>query len=204
MTRRTRLLELFGVFAFACAAGGCFPEQNLPDPAEQAATATPDTEFHNWARGDAQIDEYDFTKAVEAMRIFQMWDADGDGRVDDDEFVRHSFRIWDADDSGAVEADEWKRSADAFYRSQQPFGEFADWDLDSDDALGIYELQQGFARTSLFRYWDGDEDGSLTRKEFAEEAFAVWDTSDNGMIDQNEWDRGVEEWVVRFRRAPEV
>ncbi|QDG52372.1 hypothetical protein FIV42_16975 [Persicimonas caeni] len=201
MTCNQRLLAALAMLGFA-ALGACIPEQNLPDPADQAVTATPDTQFHNWARGDAQIDEYDFTQAVETMRVFEMWDGNGNGVVGREEFTRHAFRVWDVDRSGSVEADEWKRAAASFYRSQQPYGEFGDWDLDADDDLGIDEVQQGFERTNLFRYWDANDDGYLTRGEFASEAFAAWDTTDNGMIDQSEWNQAIELWVMRFRRAP--
>ncbi len=204
MARSTRFFAALATLGLVAGATGCIQEQNLPDSEVQATTQTPATEFTNWSKGDSQVDEYDFRQAVETLRIFEMWDVDGNGLVSKEEFERVAFRIWDADDSGEISQEEWQVAADAFHPSQQPYGEFADWDLDDDQRLVMYEMQQGFARTHLFRYWDGDNDGNLTRREFAEEAFAVWDSSDNGMIDRGEWDRAMEVWVVRFRRAPQA
>lgn len=204
MSHSRRLITTLAALGLLAGMSGCIQEQNLPDPSVQAETGTPATEFRNWAKGDSHVDEYDFAKAVDTLRIFEMWDADGNGVVDEDEFLRTSFRVWDIDDSGDVDPEEFATSSGSFFTSRQPSEEFGQWDLDRDDSLVIYELQKGFERTNLFRYWDDNNDGLVNRDEFVGGAYAAWDTSDNGMIEQGEWERAVERWIARFRRGPGV
>ncbi|MFP4598383.1 MAG: EF-hand domain-containing protein [Persicimonas sp.] len=187
--------------ALVGAMGGCTPEHTTPTSAaagkvEQSNASA--SQFHHWSRGDSQVDEWDFAKAVEVLGLFGAWDTNGDGLVSEDEFEAVVFQIWDEDDSGVIERGEWEQAASDWHRSQQPVGGFVDWDPDGDGQIGRDELRSGVLATHLFRYWDADDDGYLTQAEFAAEAFAVWDTNDNGMIERDEWERAVPQWTREF------
>ncbi len=187
--------------AFVWAMGGCTPEHTIPTKAAAETVEQPDgaaTRFDQWSRGDSQVDEWDFAKAVEVLGLYDAWDANGDGLVSEEEFEAVVFQIWDADDSGVVERGEWEQAASAWHRSQQPVGGFVDWDPDGDGQIGRDELRSGVLTTNLFRYWDANDDGYLTQAEFAAEAYAVWDTNDNGMIERKEWERAVPKWTREF------
>lgn len=201
MPKFSALIIVATTVAVVWTMGGCTPEHTTPTEAaagkvEQSNGSA--SQFRHWSRGDSGVDEWDFAKAVEVLGLHEAWDANGDGLVSEREFEATVFQIWDADDSGVVERSEWRQAASAWHRSQQPVGGFVDWDPDGDGQIGRDELRDGVLTTNLFRYWDANDDGYLTQAEFASEAFAVWDSSNNGTIERQEWERAVPKWTREF------
>ena len=183
---------------------GCEPRRNGPQPFDEAPTEQGPLKreaqsFAAWSGGDAQVDLFDFGKAMNAMRVPQSWDTDGNRFVQANEFQRAVFAVWDRDANKFVGANEWKKATDAWFRKGLEAGSFRQWDTTGDGMLDAVEFTKGLEQTRLFETWDTDNNGYVDKREFEEAAFATWDTSNDGLIRADEWQKGVEHWVEDFQ-----
>lgn len=68
--------------------------------------------FDNWdENNDDQIDQEEFQTSTQQTGLidadFDVFDADEDGLIENDEFNQGLFETYDEDDSGFIENDEW-------------------------------------------------------------------------------------------------
>ena len=109
------------------------------------------------------------------LSLYDRWDADQDGVLDEDEF-----------DMGT---DEWLGDSD--------IGDFAAWDADRDRLLSEEEVYGG-----AYNVWDVDRDGLLSQDEFGAGTdawlgdtdmsdFTDWDADRSGLLDDEEFYDGL-------------
>lgn len=87
----------------------------------------------------------------------EVWDDDGDGVLDIDEFEGHAgtnFYAWDADRDGVLDDDELGAKLD-------PATGIAAWDADRDGVLDEDEFEAG-----MFDTWDADDSETIDDDEF--------------------------------------
>jgi hypothetical protein len=106
-------------------------------------------------------------------------------RIDDD-----TFPIWDLDGNGFVDATEWHIGFDES-------GVFENWDSDDDSFIDLDEWREGMAEAEWRREdvgfwedWDRYRDGKLSRNEFGDGVFGVWDYDENLRVDAGEFESG--------------
>lgn len=63
----------------------------------------------NWdANNDDQIQPDEFQAGLEKLNYFSEWDNNGDDQLTEEEIAEGSFAMWDTDGNGVVEADEYQ------------------------------------------------------------------------------------------------
>ncbi len=72
--------------------------------------------------------------------------------------------------------------------------EFGTLDADGDSYLDVDEVAEWAQDTDFFGDWDVDGNSELDRGEITGGAFELWDTDDNDIISQAEWEEGVDLW----------
>lgn len=119
--------------------------------------------------------------------VIDVWDLDGDGRINDREVTRAMFRSWDADGDREVTRAEYERNA----RGWLPEGaeiSFRGFDIDRDGSLSLFEMYTGLRAADYFRQsFDIDDDGWITARELANGLIATLDRDDDGALTRREW-----------------
>lgn len=81
-------------------------------------------------------------------------------------------------------------SADAMNNKQQvqndALWDYASWDANNNDMLEENEFYAGYEESGLFEVWDTNDDGSLDQDEFGEGLYGTWDANDDGMLEADE------------------
>ena len=138
------------------------------------------------------------------------WDADGDGRVGDEEFdqrFEEGFTEWDVDDDGAlgpaetadafraffdrnrdqiVDRGEWASGVARWDFESVNWGEWGSWDADGDGEVSESEWRDGWIR-EIRPAWDGDGDGAVRREDLRERFRTLLDDDGDGVINIDEW-----------------
>ncbi len=134
-------------------------------------------------------DNNEFDKAFTTSPYFSKWDANSDGHIDQREFYDDYFAMTDKNQDGVLNQEEWEKSISTHFgtNGEEKYGEFAEWDANSDKQVQAEEFQQYLEENRYFGEWDENGDGQLQEPEFAEETFARWDTDGNGVIEADEY-----------------
>lgn len=77
-------------------------------------------------------------------------------------------------------------------RTQQRTVEIAEWDEDGDGTLDPDEFGSWFNEQNFFAEWDEDADDELTNREFSVVLMDRWDTNDDDVLSESEWNTGME------------
>lgn len=112
---------------------------------------------------------------------------------------RGDFATWDTNADGTLDNNEFRtRFNDG--------GWYGDWDGDRNGALTNEEFTavnttwgtapEGVDANGLFETWDADRNGALVADEAATGAFSTWDRDRNNLIDNNEFNAGLN-WFGR-------
>ncbi len=105
-------------------------------------------------------------RAYGLERIFERFDADGDGQVtraEVDAFRTERFEEMDGDGDGVVSLDEMREAAMAM-AAERAEARFADLDADGDGTLVVDELAPE-REVDIFARLDDNEDGVITEDE---------------------------------------
>ena len=60
------------------------------------------------ANSDGQIQPEEFQQGLEKLNYFSEWDQNGDEQLAEEEIAKGTFAMWDTDGNGVIEADEYK------------------------------------------------------------------------------------------------
>lgn len=69
--------------------------------------------------------------------------------------------------------------------------DFGEWDVDDNGSLSRAEFEPGIGTTGWFRQWDADRNAMLAEAELASGVFRLFDRNDDGVLDRQEWERGI-------------
>jgi hypothetical protein len=185
---------------FVASVGGCATNTSVEEaigggPPPQGEVAPHTLRFETWSGGNTQIDLYDFRQALTDMGVYQRWGVDAEEGLTGAEFASGVLGIWDTDGDGTVSRDEWQAAKDQWYIKGLEAGSFDSWARDDKAAIGPREFASALLQTRLYWSWDDDQNGTLDRREFAEEVFRIWDTSDDGAIQKSEWQQATDQWI---------
>lgn len=117
---------------------------------------------------------------------FNVWDADNDGTLNEEEFLNTTFTNTDTNNDDQISQEEWDTGYAAFFGNWTE-DDFATFDEDGDGMLDNDEWNNVFADSEWFETFDEDNNSMLTEEEWDTGLFNDWDTDDSGMIDENEF-----------------
>lgn len=121
---------------------------------------------------------------------FGTWAGEqGWGEMDREAFATETTELWDADDDDLIGEDEWNEATDRF-GDDIDVGTWSDWDGDGDSELDANEVREGLERSGIYDRIDGDADAVFDDEELADFWFDLWDADDDLEIDTTEWDWG--------------
>lgn len=117
---------------------------------------------------------------------FTEWDADEDGNLSSEEFYNAVFGNTDADDDDGISQDEWDAGFAAMYGGWND-DDFETFDADGDGSLSNDEWNDAFAESEWFNTYDANTDTFVSEEEWDAGLFGDWDTDDNDVIDEDEY-----------------
>lgn len=80
-------------------------------------------------------------------------------------------------------------------RTQQRTVAFAEWDADGDERLSADEFRTWWNEEGPVQDWDlQDEQDEITREEFSEHLFEMWDQDDSGSLTETEFADAADRW----------
>ena len=129
------------------------------------------------ADGDGRLQQDEFF--LLADRIFASWDANGDGLLGEGELAAGLFTAWDADADGVLEADEYGQGRSDFAMKELPPFE----ELSGGSGAGIAgnEFAAAFARHRALDRWNGQD-----REGFGRSLFGFLDRAGDGTVSPDE------------------
>lgn len=135
--------------------------------------------------GDGNLDQDEFLTSF--PNIFEDADADGDGSLSEEEFNQANFGNADADDDGLIDEDEWTAGVTGMFGGYVGEDDFGTFDTNADGELSDEEFGLGFSETDWFGNYDMDDDDLLSDVEWNEGLFGDWDTNDDTFLDETEF-----------------
>ncbi len=135
--------------------------------------------------GDGYLDADEIASTYQ--NDFTGWDSDADGSLSEEEFASTTFGNADANQDGSISEDEWNAGYTSMYGNYSEDGDFANFDTDADGSISSEEWTAGFADSEWYSTYDADANGSISEEEWNSGLYGDWDTNDDGMIDENEY-----------------
>ena len=139
------------------------------------------------ADGDSYLDADEIAEWVDDEGILTQWDIDRDSELDEDEIAGNAFRLWDADGNGYINEDEWRTGTERWYPRDVEVVAIADWDRDGDSELDRDEFAESFDVSALGETWVVEDFNATT---FKTAYFDLYDLNDDGRVDRSEWESG--------------
>lgn len=205
MHHNTRILGLLALPALLLAA--CEPQGQdergtagadaAEAPPTQRPTEQPMAEeptIADWDQnGDQALDRQEFGSWAQEEESFDDFVGD-DGIVDFEAIQEDLHSALDVDGDGTVGEGDWDAAMQDLF-GDDPFGEWADWDVDGDAELDTEEFRQGAEQHGLQERMDEDDDGSVTQQEVEGFFFDLFDANDDESVDMTEWNSGRDSWL---------
>ena len=144
------------------------------------------------ARWDADqntyIDDAEFVAWWSAEGSRFDWDLDDERGLTREEYNRGIFELWDENGDGRIDESEWRSGSDRVWGEGRYQTSWTDWDMDGDSELDLNEVQEGLERDGLYDRVDGDRDALIDDEELADWFFDIFDGNDDSRIDTTEWE----------------
>jgi Ca2+-binding EF-hand superfamily protein len=75
---------------------------------------------------------------------------------------------------------------------------FKDWDLNGDGAVDYDEFSHILNNKKLMKHWGLNGDSAISEDELFKLFFALWDSNNNGIIENNEWNYGTRNYFAIY------
>lgn len=105
--------------------------------------------------GDITEEEWDASKA--GSSVFDDWDTDDDGYINESEYATGLFGVYDANDDGNITEEEWEMTFNEAWAND---GGYNEWNVDNDPRLNQDEFSAG-----MFEYYDLNENSVIDKDE---------------------------------------
>ena len=117
---------------------------------------------------------------------FAEWDTNDDGMLNREEFDMTTFSLTDMNNDEMLSEDEWNDGFNSFFGNWVE-DDFATFDANADGNLTDDEWNEAFADSEWFSTFDADGSSMVAEDEWDTGLFNDWDTNDDDMIDENEF-----------------
>ena len=139
------------------------------------------------ANGDSWLDHDEIRESADASGVFDIWNADADSELDPDQIAGNAFKLWDRDGDKKLSREEWETGAELWYPDDAAVAVFDDVDGDGDSELDVDEFAERFDVSALGEAW---QPGNLSKSQFRSAYFSLYDTDDDGRVSRDEWAAG--------------
>jgi hypothetical protein len=144
---------------------------------------------------DGTLSQTEFQQAIKERELFELWDVDDDGSIDEQEFSAGVFSGFEGDaidqiDSSEAETHETALSQDSLWGNEQYGSDYEAWDLDGNGVIARFEFTTGFVeRGGSIGEWDDDRNALLSESEFSSGVFSLYDRDDSSVLEEAELSR---------------
>ncbi len=107
----------------------------------------------------------------EVFGDFNVFDANNNDELIQQEFNQGLFEIWDTDNSGTINENEFNTGANAWFENTNV--NFNVFDANNNGELTQQEFNQGASDAGLFGAWDADNNNVIDQNEFNQVASQV-------------------------------
>ncbi|QBQ54357.1 OmpA family protein [Nitrosococcus wardiae] len=143
--------------------------------------------FNAWDRNrDKRVTPEEFQQGMAQNGTFAPWDRNRDQQLTQDEFAHSLFTVWNIDRADGLTQEEFKAGADTWFGDDYA-DDFDTWDLNGDEFLEPQEFTTGFAELDVWNDWDADRSGWLTKREWNEGLFELWDENQDEILTEEEF-----------------
>lgn len=139
------------------------------------------------ANGDSYLDVDEVAEWADDAGVFSAWDVDADSELDPDEITGNAFELWDADGNGTVSQEEWETGVDLWYPNDAEPIVFSDLDNDGDSEVDADEFAEHVDLSPLGESWTAD---SFDEQTFRNAYFELYDQDNDGQVSELEWTTG--------------
>lgn len=163
-------------------------EAGETDSAERQRTAQRNQRFEQWDRDRDQRlsrEELDAGVGSAGAGVYQSFDTNGDGVLEQDEIASGFSNRWDTNNDGFIDRDEY--AAGSGSAADELDEEFGTLDADDDDVIGSDEFEQNVARWPYYERIDISEDRRIDRREMDVTMFDDLDADDDDFLDEDEF-----------------
>lgn len=176
------------------AVDGTLSEEVDDDVTDTDILETEEDYFTSWdTNTDEMWDDSEFETGIGETGLFNDWDVNDDGLFDDDELGDGIFDMYDADDDGFLNNEEystWNTAWDGELEQDMDA-----WDVTDDNQLDDEEYYTGINDNGIFDEWDNDDDGLFSEDEVNDGLFSTWDDDDDGLLTDSEYEGiGYNDW----------
>jgi len=116
------------------------------------------------------------------------WNVRDDAGLDDEDFYTTTYYIIDRDNDNLLMKEEWDMGYNYYYGDYLT-DDFTMYDLNRDNYISHEEYVTSLRDTDYFLMWDVDRNQYLSESELADRVFEIWDTNDDGIMSQTEFQR---------------
>ena len=143
------------------------------------------------ANSDQQIDREEFNSGMEASGVFDIWDGDASGSLDQTELREGLYGQMDSNQDQSVSMDEWNVHSETFGKT------YGDWSpADTTSGFDMEEYKQAFEDNSVQDSFDADQSGDVSENEFSDAAFGATDRDQDGWISFDETAMFDKNWLT--------
>ena len=142
--------------------------------------------FDDWdANDDGNLDDTEFNEGFASTDYYDDWDADDDGILDDDELGDGLFDTWDANDDDIIDTNEYNYGL--YDEFGDDYAEFSSWDTDGNNEISDDEFDEAYNNSGIYNNWDSDGNNEINDTEATEGVFSWFDDNDDDYVDEDEW-----------------
>ena len=102
--------------------------------------------------------------------LYYTYDTDGDGFIEETEYVQYTYDVIDYDNEDGISTDEWDTYTTVWYEPYDSITynterDFEYYDTDGDGVIEAVEYEKAYDN-SFFTAWDKDGDGFIEYTEY--------------------------------------
>ena len=136
--------------------------------------------------GDGGIDQDEFNETY--SNSYDQWDVNDDGVIDDREFYDFTYDRLDTNSDEYLDNNEWDEGYDNIYGEYLATDDRIEFDVDGDQRISKDEFYQGMRETDYYNTYDANRDGSIDSDEINRGVYDSLDDNRDATVDRDEYE----------------